>query len=145
MAPEAESWRIGLSPWTLSTARSKSSIVTRSRSSRIANMPASGHIAWMSAPLAPSARAACRADDLPPAERVEPTELREELHQRALALPIPRRRDLEALRADAIQLVDEHDGGGLLAGELEELPDQAGPFTDVLLDELRAHEPDERG
>src|SRR5713226_7078212 len=58
IAPDASVERIGLSPSTLSTARSKSAIVTTSRSSRIANMPASVHIAWMSAPVVPSHRAA---------------------------------------------------------------------------------------
>src|SRR2546425_142629 len=58
IAPEASVDRIGLSPSTLSTARSKSAIVTTSRSSRIANIPASVHIAWMSAPVVPSQRAA---------------------------------------------------------------------------------------
>src|SRR5438270_806709 len=56
MAPEESPDRTGLSPRTLSTARSKSVIVTVSRSSRIANMPASVQIAWMSAPVAPSQR-----------------------------------------------------------------------------------------
>src|SRR6266581_6633528 len=58
MAPEESGVRIGFSPKTFSTARSKSVIVTTSRSSRIANMPASVHIAWMSAPVAPSHRPA---------------------------------------------------------------------------------------
>ena len=58
IAPDESTERTGLSPRTLSTARSKSVIVTTSRSSRIANIPASVHIAWMSAPVVPSHRAA---------------------------------------------------------------------------------------
>src|SRR5438093_1612882 len=58
IAPDASVERIGLAPSTLSTARSKSAIVTTSRSSRIANMPASVHIAWISAPVVPSHRPA---------------------------------------------------------------------------------------
>src|SRR2546422_1039116 len=58
IAPDASVERIGLSPSTLSTARPKSPIVTTSRSSRIANIPASVHIAWMSAPVVPSHRPA---------------------------------------------------------------------------------------
>src|SRR5205809_7470629 len=56
MAPEESPDRTGLSPRTLSTARSNSVIGTVSRSSRIANMPASVQIAWLSAPVAPSQR-----------------------------------------------------------------------------------------
>src|SRR5436309_10726577 len=56
IAPDASVERIGLSPSTLSTARPKSAIVTTSRSSRIANIPASVHIAWMLAPVVTSQR-----------------------------------------------------------------------------------------
>src|SRR5439155_240771 len=86
-----------------------------------------------------------RPDDLDLSQRVEAVELREELHQGPLDLPISRRRDLEALGADRIEFVDEDDGRGLLPGELEQLPHQAGAFADVFLHELGADEPDERG
>src|SRR2546422_10699692 len=58
IAPDESTERTGLSPRTLSTARSKSVIVTTSRSSRIANIPASAHVACMAPPGAPSHRAA---------------------------------------------------------------------------------------
>src|SRR5439155_553295 len=86
-----------------------------------------------------------RPDDLDLSQRVESVQLREELHQRPLDLSISGRRDLEALGADRIELVDEDDGRGLLPGELEQLPHQAGAFADVFLHELGADEPDERG
>ena len=86
-----------------------------------------------------------RTDDLHLAERVEAVELREELHQGALDLAVPARRDLEPLRADGVKFVDEHDARALLPGHLEQFPHEAGALPDVLLDELGADESDEPG
>src|SRR5438132_2248283 len=85
-----------------------------------------------------------RPDDLDLSQRVEPVQLREELHQGPLDLPVPGSRDLEALRADRVELVDEHDRRSLLSSELEQLPDEPRALADVLLDELGSDEPDER-
>src|SRR5438034_10917548 len=52
IAPEESAERIGLSPRTLSTARSESAIETTSRSSRVANMPACVEVAGLCAPVA---------------------------------------------------------------------------------------------
>src|SRR5207253_2920297 len=83
-------------------------------------------------------------DDLHFPEGVEAIEFREQLHERPLDLPVAGRRDLEALRPDRIELVDEHDGGGFLAGELEEFPHEPCALADVLLDQFRPDESDER-
>src|SRR2546426_426600 len=49
-------------------------------------------------------------------------------------------------RQDAgVELVDENDRRSLLPSELEQLPDEPRALADVLLDELRSDEPDERG
>ena len=82
-------------------------------------------------------------DDLDVPERVESIEFREQLHEGALDLPVARRRDLEPLRPDAVEFVDEHDRWRLLARQLEEFADEARAFPDVLLHELRPNEPDE--
>ena len=70
-------------------------------------------------------------------QRVEPVQLGQELHQRALHLAVPGRGYVEALGPDRIQFVDEHDGWCLVLGQLEQFPDQPGALSDVLLDQLR--------
>src|SRR5207245_9765490 len=44
---------------------------------------------------------------------------------------------------DRVEFVDEHAGGGFLAGQLEQLSHQACALADVLLDQLRPDESDE--
>ena len=75
-------------------------------------------------------------DDFDVASIVEPIQLVEQLQHRALDLALTPRSALVPLRADGIDLVDEHDGGRVLRRDLEELPHQPGTITQVLLDEL---------
>src|SRR5206468_12984852 len=89
-------------------------------------------------------RSVRRSDDLDLAERIEAVEFGEELHEGPLDFPISRGRDLEALRADGVEFVDENDRGRLFPRELEQLADEPRPFADVLLDEFGAYEADER-
>src|SRR5207249_8984876 len=95
--------------------------------------------------LVEDVRSIRRADDLHFPEGIEAIEFREELHEGPLDLPVPGRRDLESLRTDRIEFVDEDDGRRLLAGELEQLPHEPRPLSDVLLDQLGPDESDERG
>src|SRR2546426_6732946 len=101
--------------------------------------------AWAKQGLVEDVGPVRRADDLHFPEGIEAIEFRQELHECPLDLPVPGRRDLETLRTDRIEFVDEHDRRGLLAGGLNQLPHEPGPLADVLLDQLRADESDERG
>ena len=84
------------------------------------------------------------SDDLDVAGGGDSVELGEELHEGPLDLAVARGGDVEASRSDGVELVDEYDAGRLVLGELEQLADEPGAFSDVLLDELRSDHPDER-
>ncbi|ELZ46275.1 hypothetical protein C465_12903 [Halorubrum distributum JCM 9100] len=74
----------------------------------------------------------------------EAVHLGEQLHHRPLDLGVARGLRVRPLRGDGVDLVDEEDGGLVLAGDLEEVPDQLGALADELVDELGAGHLDER-
>jgi hypothetical protein len=69
---------------------------------------------------------------------VEAVHLREHLVEGLLALVVPAAEAGAALAADGVDLVDEDDGGRLLAGRLEQVAHPAGPDADEHLHEVRA-------
>ena len=69
---------------------------------------------------------------------VEAVHLREHLVERLLALVVAAAEAGAALAADGVDLVDEDDGRGLLAGRLEQVADPAGADADEHLHEVRA-------
>lgn len=65
----------------------------------------------------------------------EAVHLVEQLHHRSLDLPVARLVGIEALRAHSVQFIDEYDRRSLLFSQLEGVPDQLGPVTDVHLNQ----------
>ncbi len=80
-----------------------------------------------------------------PGRRIEPVELGQELVQGLLLLVMPAAARIEPARpAERIQLVDEDDGGRLLAGLLEQIAHARRADADEHLDEFRAADGEER-
>eukprot|EP00760_Papus_ankaliazontas_P002325 PhM_4_TR10948/c1_g5_i1/m.88486 len=85
-----------------------------------------------------------RHDDLHLAVRVEAVELVQELQHRALDLFLAAAARVVALRADGVDLVDEHNRGTVLLRDAEDLAHELGAVAEVLLDELGANDAQER-
>ena len=92
-----------------------------------------------------------RVEDLGPVGRgedddarsgVEAVHLDEQLVQGLLALVVPAERDAAAL-ADGVELVDEDEAGGLLAGLLEQVADPGRADADEHLHEVGPADPEE--
>lgn len=75
-----------------------------------------------------------RRDDLDPLVRAKAVELVEEFKHRPLDLAVTGLVRIEPLRADGVELVNEDDGGRLLLGELERVPDELGAVSDKHLE-----------
>ena len=101
--------------------------------------------AWPEQGIVKDVHAVGGCDDLDITDGVEAIQLRQELHKGPLDLPVPGSGYLEALGADGVDLVDEDDGWGFLAGHVKQLADDAGALADVLLHQLGAHDVDEGG
>src|ERR1700738_369059 len=67
---------------------------------------------------------------LTPALGVESVQLDQHLVQRLLALVVPAAEARAAVPAHGVDLVHEHDGGGVRLGLLEQVPDPGGADTD---------------
>ncbi|GMS82430.1 hypothetical protein PENTCL1PPCAC_4605, partial [Pristionchus entomophagus] len=76
-----------------------------------------------------------RHDHLDFSERVESVELIEQLHQRALDLPVRTRSLAEPTTADSVDLIHEDDARLVVSGVVEHLPDHTGRLADVLVDD----------
>mmetsp|Transcript_14690 Transcript_14690/g.41334 ORF Transcript_14690/g.41334 Transcript_14690/m.41334 type:complete len:292 (+) Transcript_14690:196-1071(+) len=87
--------------------------------------------------------AVSRHDDLDITHGIKSIHLVEQLKHCALDLALPTALTVVALRADCVNLVDEHNGGRQVIGDPEKLPHQLGPVSEVLLDELAAHDSEE--
>mmetsp|Transcript_11513 Transcript_11513/g.19647 ORF Transcript_11513/g.19647 Transcript_11513/m.19647 type:complete len:296 (-) Transcript_11513:709-1596(-) len=75
--------------------------------------------------------------------RIEAVHLVEELEHGTLDLALAAGGGLVALRPDRIDLVDEHDRRRQVVGHAEKFAHQLWPVSQVLLDELRAHDTQE--
>ena len=78
-------------------------------------------------------------DDLHITSGVEAVQLVEELQHCPLDLPLAPAVALVPLSAHSVDLVDEDDAGRVFLGYTEELSDQLGAVTEVLLDQLTAN------
>ncbi|GIX62960.1 uncharacterized protein BcabD6B2_23950 [Babesia caballi] len=76
---------------------------------------------------------------------VEPVQLVQQLQHGALDLLLSAARRVVPLRANGVDFVDEDDGRGVLLSDPEHLAHQLRPLAQVLLDQLRAHNTQERG
>jgi hypothetical protein len=85
-----------------------------------------------------------RHDDLDITTVIETVQLVEELQHGALNLALAAWRRLVSLGADGVDLVDEDDGGCILRRGLEQLSDKPWTVSKVLLDQLAAHDAQER-
>ena len=83
------------------------------------------------------------ADDLHVAGGGESIQLGQQLHEGPLDLAVSGGGDVETLGPDGVQFVDEDDARSLVFGELEQLADESGALSDVLLDQFGSDQPDE--
>ena len=79
--------------------------------------------------------------DLDIAQGRESVQFRQELHEGPLDLTVSGSGYVKPLGTDRIQLVYEYYAGRLLFGKLEQLADQSGTLSDVLLDEFGPDKP----
>ena len=75
---------------------------------------------------------------------VEPVEFDEQLVERLLTFVVPATKARSTVPADGVDLVDEHDGGGLCFGLFEEVSDPRCANADEHLDEVRTRDREER-
>lgn len=78
----------------------------------------------------------CGHNDLDVVSGVEAIELIKQLQKRPLNLPFTARRRVVSLRADRVDLVDEDDARRVLFSHSEQLSDELGAVTEILLDQL---------
>jgi hypothetical protein len=98
-------------------------------------------------PVEPAGPQQCGVEDVGPVRRgdeddaaldVEAVHLDEQLVQRLLPLVVPTAEAGAAVPADGVDLVDEHDRGGVGLRLLEQVADAGGADADEHLDEVRA-------
>jgi hypothetical protein len=75
-------------------------------------------------------------DDLHVDRLVETIHLSEQLEQNALHLPVRARLRVESLGCNGVNLVDEDNGGRVVASKPEHIPHHPRPFSQILLHKL---------
>ena len=76
--------------------------------------------------------------------RLESVHFDEELIERLLPFIVPAPEPGPSVPADGVDLIDEHDAGGVLLALREQVADAGGPDADEHLNEIRAADREER-